>query len=392
VSNDFEISYVDGSFSKGAYIAETFGIGNIEITNVTMGLGLNTDIAYGLVGVGYALNEASVSHSDQIYDNLPLVMRDGGYINTNAYSLWLNDLGASKGNILFGGIDTDKYMGDLIRVSVQQDPQTNAFTSFIVKLTSLEAHSSSGQDSLTSSSFPVPVVLDSGTTFSYLPADLANEVWEEVGATYYLSSDGSSGAPLVPCALANNQGYFAFGFGGSGGPVIKVSMDELVLPISNQETAFPSGPYKGQSACQFGIQNFTGSHFLLGDTFLRSAYVVYDLENNEIGIAPTDFNATTTNIVPFPSKGAVIPSSTAAPNQDADNSGSSSEPAYKARSGFTSLKNDGSSGGGNSNSGSGGNGNGNAGSVHSALDFTQMIVICASMSLMMVGGGMFLLF
>lgn len=366
---------------------------------MTMGLGLDTDIAYGLVGVGYAVNEASVnSQTPQIYNNLPIVMRDEGHIQTNAYSLWLNDLGASTGNILFGGIDTDKYMGDLIRIDVQEDPQTRRISSFIVMLTSLKAHSSSGEDALSSSTSSVPVVLDSGTTFSYLPQDLAEQVWQEVSADYYTIGNDGSGAPLVPCALANNGGYFAFGFGGDGGPVIQVGMDELVLPIATQEIPFPSGPYKGKAACQFGIQNFSGNHFLLGDTFLRSAYVVYDLENNEIAIAPTDFNATTTNIVPFPSQKAVIPSSTAAPNQNSGNSGFGGEPAYNARKGFTDLSGSGNSGGG-SNGGSGGSNNGasnggddNAGSVVPALDLTQMMVMGASMGLMMFGSGMFLLF
>jgi hypothetical protein len=34
----------------------------------------------------------------------------------------------------------------------------------------------------------------------------------------------------------------------------------------------------------------------LGDTFLRSAYVVYDLANNEISLAQTDFNATSSSV------------------------------------------------------------------------------------------------
>lgn len=42
---------------------------------------------------------------------------------------------------------------------------------------------------------------------------------------------------------------------------------------------------------------------------------MYDLFNNRIALAQTDFNATESNIVPFPSKGAPIPSATTAPNE-----------------------------------------------------------------------------
>ncbi|KAI0548887.1 aspartic peptidase domain-containing protein [Xylaria curta] len=393
LTDNFKIGYVDGSYSKGDYVSETFGIGNVNVQNVTMGVGLDTDIAYGLVGVGYAYNEASVSQSAQIYNNLPLVLRNDNQTKTAAYSLWLNDLDASKGSILFGGIDTDKYMGDLIRVDVQKDAKAGQYTAFTVMMTSMLAHSTSGEDTLSSSSFPIPAVLDSGTTLSYLPQDLAEQIWQEVGATYVAGDSQGSGVPVVPCALANNQNYFTFGFGGKGGPAINVSMTELILPLGGSGT-FDSGPFKGQLACQFGIQNSSDdTSYLLGDTFLRSAYVVYDLENNEIAIAPTDFNATSTNIVPFPSQAATIPSSTPAPSQNALGSGSTTQPKYAAQSGFTKLGSSSSGSGSGSNSGSGSSGsNGNAASLTPALDLTQMLVMGASMGLMMVGGGAFLLF
>ncbi|KAI1502493.1 mitochondrial elongation factor g 1-like protein [Biscogniauxia marginata] len=334
--NDFSISYVDGSHSEGDYITETFQIGDASIENMTMGLGLDTSIPYGLVGVGYALNEAIVAASGRAssaYDNLPVQMREQGLINSNAYSLWLNDLDASTGNILFGGIDTDKYQGELTRIDIYQDSRSQAFTSFLVAMTSLAAYSSSGSDTLSSSEFPIPVVLDSGTTFSYLPNDLAQQVWREVGAGY----NSQFGVAVLPCEMENSRGYFSFGFAGVDGPRINVTMDELVLPLTSGDPfQFQSGPYEGQDACQFGIQNFSSDPFLLGDTFLRSAYVVYDLENNQVGIAPTDFNATTSNIVAFPSRGAPIPSATAAPSQEAVASGSGTltTPTYGASAGF----------------------------------------------------------
>lgn len=329
---DFSISYVDGSSAEGDYFTDVFEIGNTAISNMTMGLGLQTNIPYGLVGVGYALNEAS---TDKIYPNLPVNMQQEGLISTVAYSLWLNDLDASTGNILFGGIDTKKYQGDLTRIKVYEDPRTKAFTSFIVALTSLEAASNSGSDELSSQEFPVPVVLDSGTTLSYLPTDLATEIWKEVGAVYM----DEVGSALIPCSRANTAGHFAFGFAGVGGPAINVTMDELVLPLTSgdEQPTFPSGQYEGLEACNFGIQNLSSTPYLLGDTFLRSAYVVYDLVNNEIGLAPTDFNATESNIVPFESKGAPIPSATAAPSQDSIQSASSSTSStstYGASNGF----------------------------------------------------------
>lgn len=320
---------------------------------MTMGLGLRTTIPYGLVGVGYALNEAIVGNTQSTssaYPNLPVSMVDAGLINTVAYSLWLNDLGmlrlscvympleltplsdANEGNILFGGIDTEKFLGDqLTRIDIY--PTQDLYTSFLVAFTSLTAHSPSGSDTLTSAQFPVPVVLDSGTTLSYLPTDLAQQTWKEAGAVF----SSQFQLAVIPCQMKNSKGYFSFGFAGPKGPRINVTMDELVLDLTEgSPPIFNTGPYKGLDACEFGIQNFTSAPFLLGDTFLRSAYVVYDLLNHQIGIAPTNFNTTKSNIVAFPSLSAHIPSATTAPDQSqATTRPSVTSPAYEASAGFT---------------------------------------------------------
>lgn len=274
---------------------------------------MQTNIPYGLVGVGYAINEASLSTIGRTYPNLPIAMEREGLIKTIAYSLWLNDLDASTGNILFGGIDTGKFIGPLTKIDVIPDENLDKYTHFSVSMTSLEATSPSGTDVLTSHDGPTEVVLDSGTTLSYLPNDMAHKVWAEVGAEYQQIFDMA----VLPCSHGLHPGYFSFGFSGSNGPRINVTMDELVVDLTNGDPPiFTSGPYEGEQVCEFGIQNYTNGPYVLGDTFLRSAYVVYDLENHEIAVAATDFNSTNTNIIPFESKQAAIPSATAAGKHD----------------------------------------------------------------------------
>ncbi|KAJ4420931.1 hypothetical protein N0V85_000399 [Neurospora sp. IMI 360204] len=376
---EFDISYVDGSSSKGDYFTDVFKIGGATVTNLTMGLGAKTDIAYGLVGVGYAINEAIVGNSHSLnsqYPNLPVSMVDDGLINTIAYSLWLNDLDSSQGQILFGGIDTKKYKGDLTRIRIY--PSSNGYYfSFIVALTSLQAISPSGNDTLTSEEFPIPVVLDSGTTLSYLPQDLAEQIWHEVGADYSSRLE----LAVIPCSKKTSNGYFSFGFAGPDGPRISVRMDELVLDLtSGSPPKYTSGPNKGQDVCEFGIQNSTSAPYLLGDTFLRSAYVVYDLVNNEIALAETDFNSTESNIVAFASMSATIPSATQAPNQaEVTNRPAATSPAFSASTGF----NDGSGNGGEDENASSG--------MPSALGVAQMSVMGIAMVFTMIGSGVFVL-
>ncbi len=356
---------------------------------MTMGLGLSTSVSNGVIGVGYASDEAIVGDTHELssaYVNLPQNMVAEGIINTNAYSLWLNDLDSNTGTILFGGIDTAKYKGDLTRIQVQPT-QPDIFTAFQVYMTSLRATSSSGSDALSSRSFPISAVLDSGTTLTYLPDDIAEQAWKEAGAVY----EPDAGVALVPCSLQNSGGFFTYGFAGPNGPQINVSMSELVVAFApeGRSVAFPSGVYQGQTACTFGIQNTSSDPFLLGDTFLRSAYVVYDLINNEVAIAPTDFNATGSNVVAFASSGAPIPSATLAPNQNqATQSPAFTTPAFAAEPGFSDTASGTAGGSGGSSSSSK---NASPG-LPPTFDMAQLAVLGAAMALTLTGSGLFMLF
>lgn len=328
------IKYVDGSGARGDYFEDNFQIGGVTIKNLTMGIALETDLTFGLVGVGYPINEAATATDYEQYPNLPVAMRDSGFIKTIAYSLWLNDLDASKGSILFGGIDTEKYQGELKVLDIIPDAKTGKYFHFNVPMTGLRGVSSTGADYIASKELPILTILDSGTTLTYLPQDMCDNVWKEVGAVWYEDAK----AALVPCSLATNDGYFSFEFGGSQGIHINVTMDELVAGGAGGN--FPSGAqHAGQPACVFGIQNQTNgaddptAPYLLGDTFLRSAYVVYDLVNNQIGMAPTEFNATKSNVVSFASMSAAIPSSTVIANQNGT-SGESTPDDLTAADGF----------------------------------------------------------
>lgn len=59
-----------------------------------------------------------------------------------------------------------------------------------------------------------------------------------------------------------------------------------------------------------GVSDSQGSTSVLGDTFLRSSYVVYDLANNQISLANTNFNATKSNIMEIASGAGGVPSAT----------------------------------------------------------------------------------
>lgn len=96
----FQISYMDSSGVIGDYINDTLAIGNTVIKQMTMGLALQASNPRGIMGIGYDADESiAEQYPNNIYPNVISQLKDQGYINTLAYSLWLNDLGESMSSL-----------------------------------------------------------------------------------------------------------------------------------------------------------------------------------------------------------------------------------------------------------------------------------------------------
>lgn len=239
---------------------------------------------------------------------------EGYALDVGSISLTIYLTEALSGSLLFGGIDTAKYTGSLANIAMYPSADTGVIDRFTVAFTSLSITSPSGSDTLTPPSYAKAVVLDSGTTWTYVPDDLAQAIFNEVGAVFY----AEEGVTVCSCGIGTVDGYLSFGFAGAYGPVIKVPISEMVYPATykNGTEIYANS---NTPICFFGIGPASalgdGTPLLFGDTLLRSAYVVYDLVNFRIGLAPTDFNSTGSNVVAFPSLGAAIPSATTVKNE-----------------------------------------------------------------------------
>ncbi len=299
--NAFQIQYVDGSQIQGDYFDDVLKMGNsVTLQNMTMALASIASRSVGIMGVGYSAGESIVaSNPSSVYPSVIDQLVGQGVINSRSYSLYLNDLNADSGNILFGGVDTNKYNGDLIALPVQPDSQTGNLTSFTVAFTGLRVMDSKGNSQLTRDNIAVPAVLDCGSTATYFPDDLADAILQGVGVT----TDDAVGN-VVPCSVGREEATFVFAFGGAGGPKINVSLSQFVLPIPTQDGSTPKFS-DGTDACAFGIYAAGNSPVIFGDTFLRSAYVVYDLDNNNIGLAQAKFGASNSNIKEFAAGGSI---------------------------------------------------------------------------------------
>lgn len=300
VGSWFNISYVDGSGASGDYVTDTITVGGTTLTDFQFGVGYTSSSSQGILGVGYTANEVQVGRAGKSpYENLPAKMKAMGKINSNAYSLWLNDLDSNTGSILFGGVDTEQFEGELKTLPIQAEG--SIYAEFLITLTGLYM----GDDTVATGQ-ALPVLLDSGSSLTYLPDSMVQTIYDKVSAQY----DSSQGAAYIACSMANSNTSLRFNF---SEPVISVGMDELVLDLVTASGKRPTFN-DGTEACLFGIAPSGSGTNVMGDTFLRSAYVVYDLENNEISIAQTTFNSTTSKVIEIGTGSKAVPSATAVSN------------------------------------------------------------------------------
>lgn len=284
-STSFHITYGDGTFANGSYCQDTISYGSASISKANFALANKTDSANSVWGIGLAGLESTVTTYDSsgdfspTYSNIPMQMKEQGIIKAVAYSLWLNDVSASTGQLLFGGVDHAKYNGSLQSVPLLSTYQGAKPNEFQIKLDKISLYQGSNSADIVTCA--LPALLDSGTTYMMLPQSFLDVIAGSIGGS--CTSNGC----YAPCDLA---GGLKFDFSG-----IQIS-----VPFS--EISFASG-----TDCLLGM--LPSSSIIMGDTFLRSAYVVYDLDNYEVALAGTNYNATSSSVEAITSG---IPSATKA--------------------------------------------------------------------------------
>lgn len=303
-NSDFFITYGDGSFQKGDWSLDTLTIGGAPIKDFEFAVGITGNASANVLGIGYPGTEATLysptASTNYTYSNLPIRLADSKIINTPAYSLWLNQAkDGATGSFLFGGVDHAKYEGTLGKVPIVKG--ANDFYTFLAApLTQLTvSNNGSDHDVLHET---VPALLDSGTSYTYLPVDIAKDVLTQLNATVFQQFGG----PSIYQAACDLKGSLKYSFAGIE---IDVPFENILVPLTILGF-IPLQLPDGRNACQVTIQGTNNKLAILGDNFLRSAYVVYDLHNNEIALAKAKYDAADSNVEPIVS---TIPSATLAP-------------------------------------------------------------------------------
>lgn len=290
----FSVSYEDKSGASGNVATDTVTVNGVSIDNVQFGVAYSSLSALGVIGLGYAVGEQRVREASAVpYPTFPEQLVKHGLINLNAYSLFLNDLSSTApGSIIYGGIDMAKIDGKLVTLPVP--PPSNEYE-YQELWVSLNAVSYDGIIRTSNDGPPLRVHLDCGAPFISLPLDFAQSVYNSLGAQ--ISVEGRA---YVDCALASGLKTFDFEFGPADNPtIIRVPLYSMIFQDTEK---VPLTTPENVPLCVLALTFDDESHLTLGDSFLRSAYAVFDLSHNVISLAQAKYTAET-NVVEIPAGG-----------------------------------------------------------------------------------------
>lgn len=200
--------------------------------------------------------------------SLPYALAERGIIHTPSFSMWISDLESGHGSILFGGVNTAYYTGDLRAQAFSPDGKADGIH-LISFGNGLGLQDGSGNDSyFTAGTF----VLDMGRQLSYLSNSSVSAIWDRLGVFY----DAEQDIGFISCDQREKNYTFSLTFAYA---VIEVPMSEMVVDWNSTTCVF------GMQRGGVGEAGFETTWYI-GSTFLRSTYLVCDLENQYIAIAP----------------------------------------------------------------------------------------------------------
>ncbi|KAI1259668.1 acid protease [Xylariaceae sp. FL1019] len=258
----FDIRYGSGD-ATGPYYTDDIYISGARIADQQFGVANSSDLVwFGIMGLGHGQGNGFIDYPI-IIDSLA----DQGFTNTKLFSM---DLGgqpapgaAITGEMVFGGVDTSKYSGFLQRVPTDpSDPHYKVTVNSI----GIKLPNSNISTPLVDTNIPLDVILDSGTTLSLLP----ESVVEDLAAMFPGAQPDGNGGYLVDCAFQDQDGSVDFEFlAGSSTVTINVAYKDFV--------------WNSGGDCYLGAWYSDDlGIWILGDTFLRGAYVTFDQTNDAV--------------------------------------------------------------------------------------------------------------
>ncbi|KAF9572247.1 hypothetical protein EC968_010113 [Mortierella alpina] len=284
-------SYVDGSWGAGTFVQDRIQVDNASPNSDTSSSSLPSSSAQER----WLACSATVTFLNVIQDNLGLVRGYEGQISgllgltrssatgrktflqelvsqgSLAMPVMSMRLDLQGGSFMLGGIDPTQYSGELLYGPVT-DPVTWQLSLQGLSTRSRTTTAQGVESSPTPHLLPqsnlfqdAPLIIDSGTSSILIPTAASEAIHGELSGTY----DPIRRAWFLPCEGPDLVWWMASGQYGVIQPY-----ETLIYPLED-------------GRCQSLIfENQEADYWILGDTWLRGLYLVYDMAGHgRIGIA-----------------------------------------------------------------------------------------------------------
>ncbi|XP_060700990.1 pepsin A-like [Hemiscyllium ocellatum] len=252
-SNNQHVSIQYGPGAMNGILGyDTVRISNINIHNQEFG-GFFSYIKFdGILGMGYP--SLAASGASTVFENL----MSQHLVDEPLFSVYLTRQdGASGSEIVFGGIDSSHYTGQIHWVPVTRE----AYWQILIDRVTIN-----GQAAACSGS--CPAIVDTGTSLLVGPSTPINAIQQYIGATpsYYAEK---------PYTINCNNLYNM--------PNVVFTINGVDFPLPPQ--AYTLHTYNNQRSCMSGFGATGGSLWILGDVFIGEYYSIFDVGNNRVGLA-----------------------------------------------------------------------------------------------------------
>ncbi|RLV89436.1 Candidapepsin-10 [Spathaspora sp. JA1] len=262
------IVYLDYTFSIGIFGQDNIYLGNSNVSNFEFGVANITTSDIGILGLSFR------DESEPGY-NLADELKNQGVTNRSAYSIFLNQAGSKAGSVLFGAVDHSKYYDEL-----QTVPMAYNETEPDIRVNVLGIDVNFDGNIVSGPIDGEAYVLDTGTTRTQLPEWYLGAFQDALNGTYDESTDIFS--YNGNCSELNNISFS-----------VKFDGKTIEVPASSLTHA------KEGNQCKF-LADFNPQDTIIGIDFLRSMYVVVDLDDKEVSIAQAKFSSDKPDIEVFP--------------------------------------------------------------------------------------------
>ncbi|KAI8147734.1 aspartic peptidase domain-containing protein [Fennellomyces sp. T-0311] len=272
------LQYGDGSAVQGIKAHDNISVGNLTVKGQLFGLASKVSSQFaqdpeldGIFGLGFAPLSLMGSKKSFV-ENL----KDQGVIKNAIASFHLGG-SHTGGQLMLGGVNPNLYNGNLTFVNVTEDRYWEVpFNGIKIGNKTIMSGGSGSSVGANQST----AIIDTGTTLIIMPPSMSRAIHMAIPGAEYNSTYGWN----VPCKHGLETSNTTTTATNKGGEVA-FRLGEHEFPIAYSDLIREKTSPDNDTLCFSGIAEAPIPMVIMGDTFLRNYYSVFDYENKRVGFA-----------------------------------------------------------------------------------------------------------